>query len=236
MWRRRPGHASADYFGAFADRVRKLLKAERFDPPFVGDDVKRHQWRHQQRQLPRPRPAGAAVRNRSVGCRRRLAQEAVARRQSTVGYHDHAAAIARPTSSWACACRAPKTAERAEAIVGKAKGPDLKTVEEVYARETLLLSKYPKEVEATVRPCGSAHSDRGDPLRGVRGDRPGASRRRAPSSRRSRSSWPTATTATCRPRTARPGRLRDLAGGSSYLEVDAASKISEKAGSNCSVS
>lgn len=31
-----PGHASADYFGAFADRVQELLGADRLDPPFVA--------------------------------------------------------------------------------------------------------------------------------------------------------------------------------------------------------
>ena len=31
-----PGHASADYFGVFADRVKELLQADRQDPPFVG--------------------------------------------------------------------------------------------------------------------------------------------------------------------------------------------------------
>ena len=30
------GHMSADYFGAFADRIRELLGADRQDPPFVG--------------------------------------------------------------------------------------------------------------------------------------------------------------------------------------------------------
>jgi len=29
-------HISADYFGAFADRIQELLKADRQDPPFVG--------------------------------------------------------------------------------------------------------------------------------------------------------------------------------------------------------
>lgn len=31
-----PGHISADYFGAFADRIQELLGADRLDPPFVG--------------------------------------------------------------------------------------------------------------------------------------------------------------------------------------------------------
>ncbi|MFZ5829019.1 MAG: neutral/alkaline non-lysosomal ceramidase N-terminal domain-containing protein [Planctomycetota bacterium] len=31
-----PGHISADYFGAFADRMQELLRADRLDPPFVA--------------------------------------------------------------------------------------------------------------------------------------------------------------------------------------------------------
>ena len=31
-----PNHISADYFGAFADRIQQLLGADRLDPPFVG--------------------------------------------------------------------------------------------------------------------------------------------------------------------------------------------------------
>ncbi len=31
-----PGHISADYFGAFSDRIQQLLSADRLDPPFVG--------------------------------------------------------------------------------------------------------------------------------------------------------------------------------------------------------
>ena len=31
-----PGHVSADYFAAFADRIQQLLGADRYDPPFVG--------------------------------------------------------------------------------------------------------------------------------------------------------------------------------------------------------
>jgi hypothetical protein len=31
-----PQHISADYFGAFADRIQQLIGADRLDPPFVG--------------------------------------------------------------------------------------------------------------------------------------------------------------------------------------------------------
>jgi len=37
--------------------------------------------------------------------------------------------------------------ERAEGIVSKAEGPNMKSREEIYARETLLIKEYPEEVE-----------------------------------------------------------------------------------------
>jgi hypothetical protein len=36
-------------------------------------------------------------------------------------------------------------------VVGRAQGSDLKTPEEIYARETLLLSKYPPKVPVTIQ-------------------------------------------------------------------------------------
>ena len=41
--------------------------------------------------------------------------------------------------------------KRAEAILAKAKGRELKGVEEVYARETVLLAKYPDTVKVTLQ-------------------------------------------------------------------------------------
>jgi len=40
---------------------------------------------------------------------------------------------------------------RAETIVRQAKGPEMKTPDEIYARETLLLTKYPASVPVTVQ-------------------------------------------------------------------------------------
>ena len=166
-------HVSADYFGDFALRVEVLLQAERFDPPFVAmmtngtsGDINNVNFR-----APR-RPAPPYEQIRLVAAD--LAQEA-SRVAQAIGYHDRAPLNARATDLMlGVRLPSPEEVARAEALVGQAKGSDLKTVEEVYARETLLLSKYPREVPVTVQTLRGTHRDRGDPLRGVRRDRPGA--------------------------------------------------------------
>ncbi len=145
-----PGHVSADYFGEFARRVETLLQAEKFDPPFVAmmtngtsGDINNVNFR-----APRPRRT-PYEQIRLVAAD--LAQEA-ARVALTVGYHDRASLDAR-AADLMLGVRLPSFEEvaRAEALVGHAKGSDLKTVEEIYARETLLLSKYPAHVPVTVQ-------------------------------------------------------------------------------------
>jgi hypothetical protein len=145
-----PNHASADYFGAFADRVQRRLEADRLDPPFVAmmtngtsGDINNTNFR-----TPRPRkpPYGQidAVADD-------LATEAV-RVARGVDRHDRAVLDAR-AADLMLGVRRPGQEElaRAETLVGRANGPDLKTVEEIYAREALLLNRYPGEVPVTVQ-------------------------------------------------------------------------------------
>ncbi len=144
-----PGHVSADYFGEFARRVETLLQAEKFDPPFVAmmtngtsGDINNVNFR-----TPRPRRT-SYEQIRLVAAD--LAQEA-ARVALTAGYHDRVSLDARAADLMLGVRRpSPEELERAEALVGQAQGTDLRTVEEIYARETLLLSKYPAEVPVTV--------------------------------------------------------------------------------------
>jgi hypothetical protein len=143
-------HASADYFGDFATRATTLLQAERFDPPFVAimsngtsGDINNVNFR-----APRPRRT-PYEQIRLVAAD--LAGEATHVAQ-TNPYHNHVPLDARATDLM-LGVRLPSFEEvaRAESLVGHAKGADLKTVEEIYARETLLLSKYPREVPVTVQ-------------------------------------------------------------------------------------
>jgi hypothetical protein len=143
-------HASADYFGAFAERVETLLSAERFDPPFVAimsngtsGDVNNVNFR-----LPRPRRTSFEQINQVAAD---LAQEAV-RVARGVTYQDHPRLDARAVDLM-LGVRRPGEEEiaRAQALLKPAPGPDLKTTEEIYARETLLLSKYPTQVPVTIQ-------------------------------------------------------------------------------------
>ncbi|MFO0911296.1 MAG: hypothetical protein U0794_23650, partial [Isosphaeraceae bacterium] len=80
-----------------------------------------------------------------------IAQEAV-RVARGLSYHDHARldatavdlklGVRKPTS---------EEVERAERIVAKAKGPEMRGLEEVYARETIKMKDYPDEVDVTVQ-------------------------------------------------------------------------------------
>lgn len=143
-------NASADYFGAFADRVQELLKADRLDPPFVAimsngtsGDINNVNFRS-----PRPR-SGPYQQIRKVADE--LAQEAV-RVAREIEYRDSVRLDAR-TAELELGVRKASADElsRAEALLSKAPGPDLKTVPEVYAREAVLLSKYPNTVPVTIQ-------------------------------------------------------------------------------------
>jgi hypothetical protein len=143
-------HASADYFGAFADRVSQLLGADRLDPPFVAmmsngtsGDINNINFRTPQP----PRPPFAQARHVAD----ELAREAV-RVAESLTFRDDVTLDAL-AADLSLGVRKPTAAEveRARAIVEKAGAREMRTMEEVYARETLLLQKYPDRVDATVQ-------------------------------------------------------------------------------------
>lgn len=143
-------HASADYYGAFADRVQQLLGADRQDPPFVGimsngtsGDINNINFRTPRAALP---PYGQI---RKVADD--LAQEA-ARVAKSIEYHGRATLDAR-ASELMLAVRKPDRDDliRAESIIARAQGAALKSLDEVYARETLLLPKYPDAIPVTIQ-------------------------------------------------------------------------------------
>ena len=143
-------HASADYFGVFADRVRERLEADRLDPPFVAmmtngtsGDINNVNFREPRK----PPPPYAQIRIVADD----LAEEAV-RVAKAIEYQDRVSLDAR-AADLTLGVRMPskEDVERAEALLSRAKGPDLRAVEEIYARETVLLSKSPDKVTATVQ-------------------------------------------------------------------------------------
>jgi hypothetical protein len=144
------GHASADYYGVFADRVQQLLGADRLDPPFVAmmsngtsGDINNINFR-----VARP-PAAPYAQIRHVADA--LAKEA-ARVAASISYRDHVTLDAKGRDI-PLAVRKPTADEvaRAEAIAQKAQGREMRTLEEVYARETILLQSYPDTVDVTIQ-------------------------------------------------------------------------------------
>jgi len=139
------GTISADYFGAFADRIQELLGADRQDPPFVGimsngssGDINNINVRGGQPKQP---PFGLI----------RLVANAVATEVHRVCQeisHHYWVPLDAATAEIHCGVRRPGPEElaRARRILSQARGPGLASREEIYARETVLLSEYPERV------------------------------------------------------------------------------------------
>lgn len=146
-----PGNAvSADYFGAFADRVQQLLNADRLDPPFVGimsngtsGDINNINFRGGQEALP---PYG---RMRLVADE--LAHEA-ARVAGSMRFQDRVT-LGSATKELTLGVRKPGAEEvsRAREILERAGEGELKTLEQIYARETVKLADYPDTVPVTIQ-------------------------------------------------------------------------------------
>jgi neutral ceramidase len=139
------GHFSADYFGAFADRIQHLLGADRQDPPFVGmlsngasGNINNIDFR-QKRSADPPFTKMKAVAND-------VAAEAL-RVANRIRYEDWVPLAVRQTEI-ELGVRRPTIEEqdRARQIMAKAEGPAMRTLEEIYARETVLISEYPARV------------------------------------------------------------------------------------------
>lgn len=146
-----PGHISADYFGAFASRMGELLGAERQDPPFVGimsngtsGDINNIDFRGGQTRQP-PYGQIKLVAND-------VAQE-VARVCKSVTYHDWVP-LASAQKELQLALRLPTAAEvgKAREVMKQSKlYPRMETMEQVYSRETVLLSEFPAQVSAPLQ-------------------------------------------------------------------------------------
>lgn len=142
-----PGsHITADYFGMFADRIQELVGADRLSPPFVAimsngtsGDINNVNFRDGQKRQP---PYGQA----------RLVAHAIAaaahRAYKTITYHNWVPLDVRQTEIEA-GVRLPSKADldRAKQIVAGAKGPTMRGLKEIYAREAVELAKYPPKVK-----------------------------------------------------------------------------------------
>ena len=144
------GVISADYYGAFADRLQELLGADREDPPFVAimsngtsGNINNIDFRGSQ---PKEPPFG---RIRIVA--NDVALE-VARVCKSLEYRDWVPLNVKQTEI-RLGVRRPmeEEIERAKRILSEAKGPQLRSGEEVYARETVLINDYPVHVQSILQ-------------------------------------------------------------------------------------
>jgi hypothetical protein len=143
-----PGHVSADYFGAFCERIEELLVDQRRDPPFVAmltngtsGDINNINFRQKgQRREPYEQIRRVAD---------RVARE-VEKVVASIEHRADAKLDGRETKL-KLGVRRPNADEvaKARAVVAKAKsdGRTLRGLSEIYARETVLLADYPEEVE-----------------------------------------------------------------------------------------
>jgi len=139
------GHFSADYFGVFADRIQQLLGADRQEPPFVGmlsngtsGNINNIDFRNKRP----PDPPFSKMKVVANG----VAAEALGV-SGNIPYLDWVPLAVRQTEI-ELGVRRPTTQEkeRARQIISSAKGPVMRSLEEIYARETVLISGYPSKV------------------------------------------------------------------------------------------
>jgi neutral ceramidase len=139
------GVISADYFGAFARAVGQLLDAEDRDPPFVAllsngtsGDINNINCRlahPKAKPYERMNIVADAVANAVAG--------------AVAGTKHRASGPLKAAQTELSLAVRPPTAEdvqRAEEIIARAKGPEMISLEEIYARETVLLAAYPPRV------------------------------------------------------------------------------------------
>jgi hypothetical protein len=145
-----PGAVSADYYGMFAERVAALLGAEHLDPPFVGimsngtsGNINNVNFR-EPRQSRKPYEQMRAVADD-------LAAK-VAKAAHAIAYHDEVKLASR-TSVLELGVRKPTSDEvkRAESILARSSTPVQTQLDGIYARETLAMAKYPDTVPVTLQ-------------------------------------------------------------------------------------
>lgn len=137
------GEVSADYFGMFANRFAQLIGADRQSPAFVAmmsngtsGDINNINFAG-----PTPDPLPAYAKMQTVA--NTVAAEAFKAYQH-IQYHDWVP-LAVVQKEIVLDIRKPNTQElaRAEEIISKAKGPNMVSMEEIYARETVLIKDFP---------------------------------------------------------------------------------------------
>lgn len=142
-----PGEISADYYGLFNRRMKEMLHAENQQTPFVSimsngtsGDINNNDYSGKTKAA-----SGRYVQMNYVA---NLLAAEVYKVLQNIEYQDYVklSAVQKEIS---VGVRLPdnEEIERAEKIVDAAEGPNMKSREEIYARETLKIQHYPEEVE-----------------------------------------------------------------------------------------
>jgi hypothetical protein len=137
---------SADYFAMFAQRIQTLLGADKSEPPFVGIMSNGTSGDINNVNFSKPGPG-----KKETGEQARLVAESVAgavfTAYKTVKHHDWIA-LKTAQKEIELGVRLPTEEEvqRAQDIIKAAGAKGLKTQPQVYARETVLIAKYPAKV------------------------------------------------------------------------------------------
>jgi neutral ceramidase len=143
-------HVTADYFGAFADRLQQMLDADRLDPPFVGimsngtsGNINNIDFRHAAEQ----QPPFSQIRRVAT-----LVASAAKSAYERIEWKDWVPLAAKQTRLRLGRKPTPKEdIDRAKFILSQAKNGVLESVEQIYARETVLLADYPPVVDTLVQ-------------------------------------------------------------------------------------
>jgi hypothetical protein len=141
---------SADYYGAFCDRIQQLLSADRLDPPFVAllsngtsGDINNINFRKKQP------PKGTYEQINLVADT--VAREAH-RVYQTLDFRNWVPlSVTQGEIKLGVRLSTEADLKRAEEILAKAKDRELRGLEEVYARETILMKDFPKEVSLIIQ-------------------------------------------------------------------------------------
>lgn len=140
------GEISADYFGMFAHRMQQMIGADHQTTPFVAmmsngtsGNINNVNFGGDPVQAMPPYSKMQLVANT-------VAAEAFKVYQN-IQYHDWIP-LGVQQKEISLGVRLPNEADmaRAKEIVSKAKGPHMETREEIYARETVLINDYPEQV------------------------------------------------------------------------------------------
>lgn len=146
-----PGHVSADYFGAFARIIADRLGVDDTSPRFVGmisngasGDINNVDVLGKQEKQP---PYG------QIELVATDVADEVARVHSGLEWHDHVslAAAQRELTLGVRKGSAEEVAKAREAMAGSKLAPRMETIEQVYARETVLLADFPDTVSAPLQ-------------------------------------------------------------------------------------